>query len=250
MADTQNIDAPVATMFKSPDLTGEPINTLLYGERVKILSQKGEVAKIQSENDGYEGFIDAELTAVHRPKTHKVVAPVTHLYEAPEFKAEPFVPLYMLSQVHVTDEKQNGFVRLGNGKWIFEAHLGPIDTLHYDYAEMALKFLYTPYVWGGRSVAGIDCSGLVQVCMNAAGVQCPRDTKDQMALLGEDAGTKDPSALRRGDFVFFERHVGIMLDKKLIVNATSRHMSTVVEELTTLIDAYKDIVIVRRMFQG
>ncbi|MBL4804249.1 MAG: C40 family peptidase [Alphaproteobacteria bacterium] len=250
MPDTQNIDAPVVTMFNTPDLAGEPVNTLLYGERIKVLSEEGDAAKVQSENDGYQGYIDAELMAVHRAKTHKVVTPMTHLYEEPDFKAVPFVPLYMLSHVHATDEKQNGFVKLGNGKWVFEGHLGTVDAVHYDYAEMALKFLYTPYVWGGRTAAGIDCSGLVQLCMNAAGVQCPRDTRDQMALLGEDIGTKDPTKLRRGDFVFFERHVGIMLDKKLIVNATSRHMSTVVEELTTLIDAYKDILIVRRMFQG
>lgn len=247
MAEFQNIDAPIVTMFNSPDLSGEPINTLLYGERIEVQSQKGDVAKIKSENDGYEGFIDAELMAPHSKKTHKVIAPMTHLYEEPNFKTEPFVPLYMLSPVHATEEKQNGFVKLGNGKWVFEEHLGSITDTHADFAEMALKFLYTPYVWGGRSAAGIDCSGLVQICLNAAGLPCPRDTKDQVHIYGENIDPAEYGSLRRGDLVFFERHVGIMLDSKLIVNATSRHMSTVVEELSSVADSYSGIILVRRV---
>jgi cell wall-associated NlpC family hydrolase len=245
MPKTMHIDAPIATMFETPKLSGEPINTLLYGESITAHKQKGQVAKITVDHDGYEGFIDAELLAEHRPKTHKVIVPMTHLYETPDFKNEPFVPLYMLSPVHATSDKKDGFVKLGNGKWIFEEHLGSIDDTHMDFAEMALKFLYTPYAWGGRTAAGIDCSGLVQLCLNAAGLPCPRDTKDQIKVYGENV---DPSGkLRRGDLVFFERHVGIMLDSTLIVNATSRHMATVVEELTAVSHAYNGIIAVRRV---
>ena len=246
MADIHYIDAPIATMFKSPDLTGEPINTLLYGERVSVENQKGDVAKIKVEADGYEGFVDAELlTETHRPKTHKVIVPMTHLYENPDYKAEPFVPLYMLSPVYATDQKQDGFVQLGNGKWVFEEHLGAIDAKHDDFAEMALKFLYTPYAWGGRSAAGIDCSGLVQICLSAAGIAAPRDTKDQIGI--GQAVEFGAAPLKRGDLVFFERHVGIMLDDTLIVNATSRRMATVVEKLSDLVDIYGRVLGVRRV---
>ena len=112
-----------------------------------------------------------------------------------------------------------------------------------DFVETAMKFLDTPYLWGGRSCAGIDCSGLVQISLMAAGLECLRDTKDQIGTIG----TKASPPLKRGDLVFFEGHVGIMVDEENLLNATSRHMKTIIEPVDHVKDAYNGILNIKRL---
>jgi cell wall-associated NlpC family hydrolase len=244
MAETSHIDAPLVTVYSEANAQSEPRNVLLYGESLEVLDEAGDWLKIRSLHDGYEGYIPSSFLGQHSDKTHKVCAASTSLYDSPDFKRKDRHPLYFGSPVHATHERENGFARLANGGWVFEAHLMPIDKKRSDFVETAMLFLNAPYIWGGRSVAGIDCSGLVQVSLMAAGIKAPRDTAEQIEALGNPVPQSD---LKRGDFVFFERHVGIMVDETHILNATSRHMRTLIEPLSDLVSAYKDILAIRRV---
>jgi cell wall-associated NlpC family hydrolase len=229
-----SVDVPLLSVRQKPDDVAEGTNQLLYGEGVSILNDNGFWGMAKSDHDGYQGHVHLNRLRLHKDKTHKVFVPSTHIYDVPNFKFTPRSTLYFLSQVHVTVEKQNGFVKLGNGGWVYEAHLAPIDFTHPDITGIAMTFLNAPYLWGGRSVAGVDCSGLVQVVLMAAGVPCPRDSGQQSEAIG--TAVNNP---QRGDFVFFEGHVGIMIDDSRILNATSRHMRTIIELLSEVESAYE-----------
>ncbi len=246
MSRTLHIHAPLVTVRSAADGSSEPSNELLYGEAVEVLGGNGAWTHIRSTHDGYEGYVEQALLSEHLEKQAKISAPVTHLYEQPDFKTTPRHALYFGSPVCVTDEKDNGFVRLANKGWVFEGHLVAIDHIAPDFVETALLFKHAPYIWGGRSAAGIDCSGLVQIALMAAGIPCPRDTKDQEARIGE-AISSDIESLKRGDLVYFKRHVGIMIDEREILNATSRHMSTALENVADLAQIYGGITHVRRI---
>lgn len=244
MVDFSHVHAPVITVFSAPSLGAEPSNTLLYGERVQVLKTEQDWSHIRSLHDNYEGFVRSNLLQKHGDKPHKVAVPVTALFETPNFKASPRHHLYLGSPVTSTQSRENGFIQLTNKGWVFEQHLTAIDHTQPDFTATALQFLHAPYVWGGRSYDGIDCSGLVQISLMAAGIQCPRDTKDQINAFQHMVERKD---VKRGDLVFFERHVGIMLDEQRILNATSRHMRVVIENLEDLETAYNGIIGIRRI---
>ncbi len=244
MGDILQIHAPLVTVYSEADLGAEPSNVLLYGESVETLEEHGEWVKARSLHDAYEGFIRAALLSHHSEKNTKICVPASAVYETPDFKTEARHPLYFGSCVHATTETQNGFVKLANQGWIFQEHLMKHDVLFPDIVDTAHMFLNAPYVWGGRSVAGLDCSGLVQMALMAADVPCPRDTSEQINAIGVCV---DGENLQRGDFVFFERHVGIMVDEAHILNTTSRHMRTLIEPLSDLIESYNGILAVRRL---
>lgn len=250
MADKTNIHAPTVFQFASPDEQSEPVNQLLYGETVERLETQNEWVKAKATHDGYPGYIKASLLKDHFEKTHKVSVPQTLLFEEPNFKTPARHPLYLGCPLSGTQNTQNGFRQLHNKGWVFEEHtIGIKDTLK-DWVNTAEQFLHTPYQWGGRSAAGIDCSGLVQISLMMSGIPCPRDTGQQIQSLGQNLEFGDTiqfASLMRGDLIFFERHVGIMLDQENILNASSRHMSTKIEKLDDLITAYNGILSVRRL---
>lgn len=238
MADLYQIHVPSVFVRKAPDERAEVSNQLLYGETLVILDDNNpNWLEIESSHDGYHGFIPT--TAIGKPFTpsHRVSVALTHVYEQPDFKSAILSPLFFHSFLQSSGQTENGFFRLDYGGWIFESHLSPADATESDFVKTAQLFEGAPYVWGGRSVSGIDCSGLVQIALMAAGIDTPRDTGEQDQSVGSPA-LDDKTALQRGDLVFFEGHVGVMLDAETLLNATSRHMQVVAEPLNVVEKAY------------
>ncbi len=135
----------------------------------------------------------------------------------------------MESAVQVTGAEQ-GYLQTPQG-WLFAKHLCPVNRFQTDYVSTALLFLGAPYVWGGRSSLGMDCSGLIQLVFQRAGIEAPRDSDMQAGSerLGERLAA---GALpRRGDLIFWKGHVAIALDDDRVVNATGHHLAVVVEPL-------------------
>jgi cell wall-associated NlpC family hydrolase len=209
----------------------------LFGEPVTIYDSDAEGwAWVQLGLDAYVGYMPADVLAVGAPETtHKVAVPRTYLFPGPSIKLTPAAVLSLGSQVHVL-RREGSFAVTPEG-YVFADHLAPVDAAQPDYVAVAEGFLGAPYHWGGRTSIGCDCSGLVQVSLQAAGVLAPRDSDMQEAELGEALPLRDDLAgLARGDLVFWKGHVGIMRDAETLLHATGRFMLTVNEPLAAARD--------------
>ena len=130
-------------------------------------------------------------------------------------------------------------------------HVGGIDAMAEDFVAVAERFVGTPYLWGGKSSLGIDCSGLVQVSLNAAGTGCPRDSDMQRDGLGRTLDAAEARRLQRGDLIFWNGHVAIARDAETIVHANAHHMATVIEDTRDAIARIKaagsEVLAIKRM---
>jgi cell wall-associated NlpC family hydrolase len=160
--------------------------------------------------------------------THKVTAIRTLAFPGPSIKLPPVNLLPMGARVAVARE-DGPFAVTREGHYLPRQHLGPLDTYASDFVAIAERFVGTPYLWGGKSSLGIDCSGLVQVSLNAAGTGCPRDSDMQQDGLGRELNAAESKRLQRGDLIFWKGHVAIARDAETIVHANAHHMATVIE---------------------
>ncbi|MEM8833787.1 MAG: NlpC/P60 family protein [Pseudomonadota bacterium] len=221
---------------------------LLYGETFQVEEEHGAYVYGYSVIDGYKGYVDREDLVKNAKASNAVITTrCAHLYPEPDFKSRPDTSVSFLSRVALNGEKKNNFYQTESNEWVYKDAVSKTDQYKpdEDLADIALKFLDTPYRYGGRSIFGIDCSGLLQIALMAKGhTDVPRDSKKQQGAFGKEVTKND---LQRNDIVFFKGHVGIMMDEKNILNATARHMTTLIEPLANLEKAYKEITHIARV---
>jgi cell wall-associated NlpC family hydrolase len=225
----------------------------LKGERVSIYETDAEGwAWGQLAADGYVGWLPANaLAAPGAPLTHKVTAPRTFAFPGPSIKLPPLEALPFGARLAI--ERTHGrFAVTRSGGYVPDIHLAPVDAYEADFVAVAERFLGVPYLWGGKTTLGLDCSGLVQIALTACGISCPRDSDIQEAALGTPIGAPaDPSAFRRGDLIFWKGHVAIMRDRASVLHANAFHMAVVAEPTGAAIarirDAGSAVSSVRRM---
>lgn len=204
----------------------------LFGELVKVYDEAEGWAWIQLQRDRYVGYVpSAALTTEILSTTHRVTSLGTFVYPAADIKTPPIMHLPLNAEVRVVDWSEK-FCRLERGGFVVTRHLSERDRFERDFVDIAERLIGSPYLWGGRTRIGIDCSGLVQVSLEAAGRPCPRDTDMQAAELGE-AVPIEPGLenLVRGDLVFWKGHVGVMSDAIMLVHANAHHMAVAAETL-------------------
>ena len=193
---------------------------------------------MQLERDGYVGYLRAGALSsaqVTRP-THRVAALGTFLYPSADVKACPWMQLSMNAMLAVAEVGPT-FSKLADGSFVPSRHIVEQDRHAPDFVAVAERFAGVPYLWGGKTRLGVDCSGLLQVAMQAAGLECPRDSDMQQAELGRDVPIRDDlDGLTRGDMVFWPGHVGIMVDAFLLLHANAHHMGVVAEPLASAVD--------------
>lgn len=222
-----SVQQPIVNLTDTP--RGNRTTQLLFGERFLVLDEEDGLVFGQCEKDGYVGYLAAGALAPAEVATHWITAPATHLYPRPDFKAPPDVSLFFGARVTVTGEERNGYHRISTGHFIPAQHAMPVRATFADPLGVADLFLGTPYLWGGSSRWGLDCSGLVQMAFLACGVDCPRDSDQQEDSLGEFLGPED--VLQRNDLVFWEGHVGMMANETMLLHANAHHMAVAYEPL-------------------
>jgi cell wall-associated NlpC family hydrolase len=225
-AQPQTLSCNVArTMVrKAPRADGEAGSELLLGESFLALEVGGEWAWGYCGVDRYVGYVPAAALSAETAPTHRVSAVSALLFREPDLRSAHVDELPLGARA--APQGREGAFHAVDGGYIHDRHLAPIDRVGDDWVEIAKLFVGTPYLWGGRTRWGIDCSGLVQIALGVAGVAAPRDSDMQADELGRPVDMP-----RRGDLAFFPGHVGIMVDETHLLHANAYWMSTVIEPL-------------------
>jgi cell wall-associated NlpC family hydrolase len=229
-----------------------PLDTeALKGERVTIYDTNGEGwAWGQLAADSYVGWLpENALAPPGAAPTHKVTALRTLAFPGPSIKLPPLEALPLGARLAIVRIEDRMAVTQ-SGTYVPAAHLAPLDENETDFVAVAERFLGTPYLWGGKTALGLDCSGLVQVALTAGGVACPRDSDMQEEALGASVPT-DPAALQRGDLIFWKCHVAIARDRSSLLHANAYHMAVAFEPIAEAVvrirNAGSEITSIRRI---
>jgi len=240
---------PIAAVRRTPSHEARLDTQALLGERVVVYETTDEGwAWGQLESDGYVGWLSANaLGNPGKAPTHKVAVPRTLGFPGPDIKLAPAVALPMGASVVIVRQDER-FGITANGWHLPAVHLAPIKARQPDFVAVAEEFLHAPYLWGGKTSLGIDCSGLVQVSLQAAGHACPRDSDMQELALGKLSSLGE---LRRGDLVFWKGHVAVARDGESLLHANAHHMAVAIEPVAEAVARIKaagsDVTSVKRL---
>ncbi len=201
----------------------------LKGETVTVFAESEGWAWVQLDRDLYVGYMPSEglSTSIIEP-THRIAALRTYVYAEPDGKSPPLA-LLSLNALFTAEAEEGKFLALEDGGFVFAPHALPAGEVVDDPVAVAEAFVGTPYLWGGRTSVGLDCSGLVQLAFEAGGYMVPRDADMQAEEFGEPLAWREGMELRRGDLVFWYGHVGIMTNPTHLLHANAFHMAVELE---------------------
>ena len=242
----------IAPLRSAPSPDAALATQALKGERAMIYDRNDEGwAWGQLNSDGYVGWLpDRALARPVSKPTHKITALRTFAFPGPSIKLPPAETLAMGALITVSRE-EGPFAVTREGWYLWQQHVGSIGSHVPDFVAVAEQFVGTPYLWGGKSSLGVDCSGLVQLSLNAAGTGCPRDSDMQEQGLGRALDRNEAKKLNRGDLIFWKGHVAIVRDATTIVHANAYHMATVIEHARAAIARIKvagsDVTSIKRL---
>ncbi len=230
---TREVVAPQAAVRRAPSPEAPLDTEALKGERVTVYETTDEGwVWGQLTGDNYVGYLPAgALDACGSPPTHRVVVPRTLVFPGPSIKLPPIETLSFGSALAIARTEPPFAVTTANG-YLPLRHLSGIGTTESDFVAVAERFLGVPYLWGGKTSLGIDCSGLVQVALTAAGHACWRDSDMQERTLGRPIAIKSKSSnLKRGDLLFWDGHVAVVRDRATLIHANAFHMAVAIEPI-------------------
>jgi hypothetical protein len=245
--DAVRVTAGSASLRREPDGSAEQVNQALFGEPARVLERMtdregSEWAYVQLGLDRYVGWMRGASLAPAGPEpTHRVQVLRTFLYERADMKSRPMRAVSMNARMAL-GEIEGNFTRVIGSGWVFTRHVSPLTEPETDFVGVAQRFVGSPYLWGGRESAGIDCSGLVQISLQATGVYPLRDSDMQEQTLGVDfKPAPDFSDMERGDLVFWRGHVGIMCSPTMLLHSSARDMHCEIEPLGQAVDRIRPI---------
>lgn len=213
------LSAAVADLQNVPE--GRRDRQLIFGADLTVIEARGGWAFVQTAQDGYCGWLPENVLGTGTsPITHRITAPASHLYSAPDMKQPEFCALSIGARLSVTGTEA-GFAQLATGGYIPLQHIG--DKPSTDPVTTAESLLGTPYLWGGNSHAGLDCSGLVQIALLDCGIPCPGDSDLQHSAFPK------VSTIQRGDLLFWPGHVAMAISADVMIHATAWKMAVIRE---------------------
>jgi cell wall-associated NlpC family hydrolase len=220
----------------SPDAILE--TEALMGERVCVYETTDEGwCWGQLEADGYVGYLPANaLAAATMMPTHKVAAIRTLMFPGPSIHLTPIAAPPLGAKLSIVSEDER-FAATASGAYVPVKHLAPLDRFEADFVAVAERFLGVPYLWGGKTSLGVDCSGLVQVALAACGIAAPRDSDLQEQALGARLKGDD---YQRGDLMFWRRHVAIIRDRHTLLHANAYAMAVTIEPIADVLARVRD----------
>ena len=244
---------PQAPVRSAPRPDAPLLTEALNGELVTIYDMDGEGwAWGQLDADGYVGWVpDSALASPGPPATHKVGVLRTLVFPGPSIKLPPLAALPLGATLAIA-RVEDRLAITQSGRYVPAAHLRPLGEFETDFVAVAERFAGVPYLWGGKTALGLDCSGLVQVALTACGIACPRDSDVQEATVGAPVTPAlDYANVERGDLLFWNGHVAIAGGRGSLVHANAFHMSVAIEPLadaiTRIRQAGSEVTGVRRI---
>jgi len=230
VGEVREIVEPQAPVRREPRADAALDTEALKGERVTVYETEEGWAWGQLSDDGYVGYLPASaLAPTGAAATHKVTALRTLMFPGPDIKLPPLEALPFGARVAVA-RMDGPFAVTVAGGYLPARQLCPVDTHESDFVAVAERFVGAAYLWGGKTLLGLDCSGLLQVALTACGIACPRDSDMQEAALGKPfAPNAELSDLRRGDLVFWKGHVAMLRDPATLIHANAFHMAVAIE---------------------
>lgn len=212
---------------------------LIYGEVFQVYEDRDGWCWGQNLTDGYVGYVSSNGLAANLPTPdHQIAALHSHLYTEPDLKRPTAGHISMTARVKVTDISGR-FCRIASGHWLHSRHLVSLEYSTQDVIGTALKFIGVPYLWGGRTAQGVDCSSLVQMALAMAGIAVPRDSDLQEADVGVEVpmdDNQDYSHLEEGDLVFFPGHVGLFVNNWRFLHANAFDMQVSLHGFSEVLD--------------
>jgi cell wall-associated NlpC family hydrolase len=226
--------------LRSEPRSDSTLNTeALLGETLTVYDENEGWAWVQLDQDGYVGYMpSAGLVPNVTVPTHRIAALRTYVFPEPDSKVPPLALLSLNANIAVA-KSVGSYLQLESGGFVYGAHAVPLGVIAPDYVAVAEGFLGTPYLWGGRTSVGTDCSGLVQLAAAAAGHAVPRDADMQAAETGDEIDWQGGAELARGDLIFWDGHVGIMTSADDFLHANAFHMAVEIEPFAQAKDRIK-----------
>jgi hypothetical protein len=227
--DRQAIQAAIP-IRKTPSDDAAMDDQVLAGEVFAVLEEADGWAWGFARSDGYVGW--ARLTGLSPQileANMRITALRTYAFSSPDLKS---VPNHMLSlnAKFASGRRVGRFVEAQGLGWVFVDHCGRRDAHAADFVTVAETFRGAPYLWGGKESSGLDCSGLLQMALEAYGLAVPRDADQQeLALRSAWTDVTDGGERQRGDVVFWPGHVGIMTDSTHFLHANAHTMDVALE---------------------
>jgi len=239
-ARTHTVHAPWTALRARPDAAAPQMSELLFGEPVEVYDSQEGWLWGQAQADGYVGYLRAEaLEPGTLEASHAVATGFAHIYPEPRLKAPALRCLPMGARLALGEASETGrYLRLADGSgWISTRQIVPMDERQADPLTLAERFLGAPYLWGGKTAAGLDCSALIQLPLFMAGIELGRDSDLQHTAVADGLGRPvEQSEAERGDIVFFPGHVGFLVDRDRLLHANATHMAVTVDPLEDVLD--------------
>jgi cell wall-associated NlpC family hydrolase len=226
-AEYASVTRPVADLRRAQN--GARDRQLRMGERFEVIERKDGWAFGRASQDGYVGYVAEHSLGFDFDPTHVISVRATHEYPSDDFKLEAGQSLPFGARIRVVDERKK-FVETDTGAFIPKAHVRQIEKPFTDAVTVAQLYFGAPYLWGGNSTFGVDCSGLVHAGLTACGIACPGDSDQQMTL-----GVTVQGGYKRGDLMFWKGHVALCVDSETLLHANAHHMAVAYEPIAKAI---------------